>query len=103
MVGMSDGRVAPRLAERRQPVIVMATLGLGDAIISVAGLSFLGLGATLPTPEWGLEISNARVFLVNAWIAGFNGAAIALTVLAVNIFGDGLREALDPQASMWAR
>jgi peptide/nickel transport system permease protein len=99
-IGMSEWRVMLRhvLPNIVGAIIVMITLGFGDAIISAAGLSFLGLGATAPTPDWGLEASNARTYLKSApWISGFNGLALALTVLAVNLFGDGLREALDPQ------
>jgi peptide/nickel transport system permease protein len=99
-IGMSEWRIMFRhvMPNVIGPVIVLITLGFGDAIISAAGLSFLGLGATAPTPDWGLEASNAREYLANApWISGFNGLALALTVLAINVFGDGMREALDPR------
>lgn len=80
------------------PVLVLATLGLGSAVLSVAALSFLGLGAAPPTPEWGLLISDGRGVLRNAWwVATFPGLFIMLTVLAVNLIGDGLRDALDPR------
>jgi peptide/nickel transport system permease protein len=99
-IGMTEWRIMFRhvMPNVLGPVIVLITLGFGDAIISAAGLSFLGLGATAPTPDWGLEASNAREYLANApWISGFNGLALALTVLAINVFGDGMREALDPR------
>ena len=80
------------------PVLVLATLGLGSAVLSVAALSFLGLGAAPPTPEWGLLISDGRGVLRRSWwVATFPGLAIMVTVLAVNLIGDGLRDALDPR------
>ena len=80
------------------PVLVLATLGLGSAVLSVAALSFLGLGAAPPTPEWGLLISDGRGVLRRAWwVATFPGFAIMVTVLAVNLMGDGLRDAMDPR------
>ena len=80
------------------PLIVQATLGIATAIIEAAALGFLGLGAQPPTPEWGLMLTDARNFLLNApWAMIFPGAAIMVTVLGFNLFGDGLRDALDPQ------
>jgi peptide/nickel transport system permease protein len=80
------------------PVLVLATLGLGGAVLSVAALSFLGLGAVPPTPEWGLLISDGRGVLRRSWwVATFPGLAIMVTVLSVNLIGDGLRDALDPR------
>jgi ABC-type dipeptide/oligopeptide/nickel transport system permease subunit len=80
------------------PVIVQATLGVGDAILSSAALSFLGLGAQPPTPEWGLMIASSREFVTSAWwIVTFPGIAILLAVLGFNLFGDGLRDVLDPR------
>lgn len=80
------------------PILVLATLGLGSAVLSVAALSFLGLGAAPPTPEWGLLISDGRGVLRRAWwVATFPGFAIMVTVLAVNLMGDGLRDAMDPR------
>jgi peptide/nickel transport system permease protein len=77
---------------------VQATLGIATAIIEAAALGFLGLGAQPPTPEWGLMLTDARNFLLNApWAMIFPGVAIMLTVLGFNLFGDGLRDALDPQ------
>lgn len=80
------------------PVIVLSTLSLGTAIIVASGLSFLGLGAKPPTPEWGSMLSDGRQFLQsNWWVATFPGVAILITVIAVNLLGDGLRDALDPK------
>lgn len=80
------------------PIIIQTTLSIGRAIINAAGLSFLGLGAQPPTPEWGAMLSNGQDFLRNApWIATFPGIAIALLVLGFNLVGDGLRDAFDPR------
>lgn len=79
------------------PVIVTGALGVGNAIMLEAGLSFLGLGIPAPTPSWGNLIANGRDALVSApWISTFPGLAVALSVVACNLFGDGLRDALDP-------
>lgn len=104
-VGMSDARIMLRhiLPNIVSPILIMATLGLGGAILAAAGLSFLGLGAERPSPEWGLELSSSRHLLRSSWwISTFNGLAIAITVLSINLLGDGLREALDPQAGAWS-
>ncbi|MFW5988500.1 MAG: ABC transporter permease, partial [bacterium] len=80
------------------PIIIQTTLSIGRAIINAAGLSFLGLGAQPPTPEWGAMLSNGQDFLRNApWIATFPGIAIALLVLGFNLVGDGFRDAFDPR------
>jgi ABC-type dipeptide/oligopeptide/nickel transport system permease subunit len=80
------------------PVMVQATLGVGEAILSSAALSFLGLGAQPPTPEWGLMIASSREFITNAWwIVTFPGLATLFAVLGFNLFGDGLRDILDPK------
>ncbi|MFO1444523.1 ABC transporter permease [Bacillus sp. Bva_UNVM-123] len=80
------------------PIIVQGTLRLATAILSAAGLSFLGLGAQPPSPEWGTMLSNGRDFLFSApYIALFPGLAISILVLGFNIFGDGLRDAFDPR------
>ncbi|GGB52799.1 ABC transporter permease [Fictibacillus barbaricus] len=80
------------------PIIVQATLRLATAILSAAGLSFLGLGAQPPSPEWGTMLSSGRDFLFSApFIALFPGIAISILVLGFNIFGDGLRDAFDPR------
>jgi peptide/nickel transport system permease protein len=80
------------------PLIVLATLGMAAAIITGSALSFLGLGIKPPTPEWGNMLAEGREFLQHAWwVAFFPGAAIMLTVLSINLLGDGLRDALDPR------
>ncbi|MDB4895660.1 MAG: binding-protein-dependent transport system inner rane component [Firmicutes bacterium] len=83
------------------PVIVLSTLGIAGAILSGAALSFLGLGAQPPTPEWGAVLSDGRNYLRQAWwISTFPGLAIMVTVLSVNLLGDGLRDALDPRMKL---
>jgi peptide/nickel transport system permease protein len=80
------------------PIIVVATLGIAAAILWAAALSFLGLGSQPPTPEWGRMLSEGRNFLREQWwIATFPGLAIMITVLAMNLLGDGLRDVLDPR------
>ncbi|HLW61371.1 MAG TPA: nickel transporter permease [bacterium] len=80
------------------PIIVAATLGMGSAILAAAALSFIGLGSQPPTPEWGRMLSEGRDYLRDAWwISTFPGIAIMLTVLGVNMLGDGLRDVLDPR------
>jgi dipeptide transport system permease protein len=80
------------------PVIVTATLGFSDAILTAAALGFLGLGAQPPTPEWGTMLASARDYIERAnWVVTLPGVAILTTVLAINLMGDGLRDALDPR------
>jgi len=80
------------------PVIIQASMDLGGVILTAASLSFLGLGAQPPTPEWGLMISTSRNYFLNAWwYSIFPGLAIFITVLVFNLVGDGLREVLDPR------
>lgn len=80
------------------PIIVQSTLGIASAILEAAGLSFLGLGAQPPSPEWGALVSGGRAWILTApWLVTFPGIAIFLTVLGFNLFGDGLRDALDPR------
>ncbi|MGH6945000.1 MAG: ABC transporter permease subunit [Geminicoccaceae bacterium] len=80
------------------PLIVQATLGFSNAILDAAALGFLGLGAQPPTPEWGTMLADAREFVLRAWwVVTFPGIAILITVLAFNVMGDGLRDALDPK------
>jgi peptide/nickel transport system permease protein len=82
------------------PLLVAATLGVGDVILLEAGLSFLGLGIQPPTPSWGGMVLDARPLIVSApWTAIFPGAAIVLTVLSVNLIGDALQAALDPRSA----
>lgn len=79
------------------PIVVLATLSIGLAILTAAGLSFVGLGAQPPTPEWGDMLNDAQNYLQQAWwMAVFPGAAIMLVVVGLNLLGDGLREILDP-------
>ncbi|MBI2720023.1 MAG: ABC transporter permease subunit [Rhizobiales bacterium] len=80
------------------PLIVQAALGISDAILEAAGLGFLGLGAQPPTPEWGAMLADSREFITAApWIMASPGLAILITVLSINLMGDGLRDALDPR------
>ena len=80
------------------PLIVVATLGVSTAVLAAAGLSFLGLGAQPPTPEWGFMLASGRELISRApWMMFFPGCAIAVTVLGFNLLGDGIREALDPR------
>ncbi|MCH7931950.1 MAG: ABC transporter permease subunit [Proteobacteria bacterium] len=80
------------------PLIVQATLSFSSAILDAAALGFLGMGAQPPTPEWGTMLADAREFVQRAWwVVTFPGLAILVTVLALNLLGDGLRDALDPR------
>jgi dipeptide transport system permease protein len=80
------------------PLIVQATLGFSTAILDAAALGFLGMGAQPPTPEWGAMLANALQFIQRAWwVVTFPGVTILLTVLAFNLAGDGLRDAMDPK------
>jgi peptide/nickel transport system permease protein len=80
------------------PLIVQTSLCLATAILDAAGLSFLGLGAQPPTPEWGAMLNDGRELLLKApWVMTFPGLAIFLVALGFNLFGDGLRDALDPR------
>lgn len=99
-VGASDMRIIFKyiIPNSLAPIIVQATLGVAGAILSIAGLSFLGLGIQPPLPEWGAMLSNARTYIRDAWhITVIPGAGIMLTILALNVVGDGLRDALDPR------
>src|SRR5690349_14521861 len=89
------GTILPNCAA---PLIVQATLGFSNAILDAAALGFLGLGAQPPTPEWGSMLASALEFIQRApWVVTFPGLAILVTVLAFNLVGDGLRDALDPK------
>ena len=80
------------------PIIVQAALSFSNAILDAAALGFLGMGAQPPTPEWGTMLAESREFILRAWwVVTFPGLAILITVLAVNLMGDGLRDALDPK------
>lgn len=80
------------------PLIVQATLSFSNAILDAAALGFLGMGAQPPTPEWGTMLAEAQEFVLRAWwVVTFPGLAILITVLAINLIGDGLRDAIDPK------
>ena len=99
-VGSNDLRIMFKhvVPNSLSPVIVQITLSLAGAILAAAGLSFLGLGAQPPTAEWGSMLNSARPFIRDAhWAVTFPGLAIMITVLALNLVGDGLRDALDPR------
>ncbi len=101
-LGSSGWRVIGRhlLPNAAGPILVAATLAVGDVILLEAGLSFLGLGIQPPTPSWGGMVLDARPLMLQApWTALFPGAAIVLTVFAVNLIGDALQAALDPRAA----
>lgn len=99
-VGASDFRIIFHhiLPNCLAPIIVQMTLGVASAILSTASLSFIGLGIAPPTPEWGSMLSAGRQYIRDAWhIVIFPGAAIMITIFGLNLFGDGLRDALDPK------
>jgi peptide/nickel transport system permease protein len=83
------------------PILVMASMGVANAILAGAALSFLGLGAQAPAPEWGTSLADARQFIrLGWWVGMFPGLAIAITVLGANLMGDGIRDALDPKLKL---
>ncbi|MGQ0571224.1 MAG: nickel transporter permease [Armatimonadota bacterium] len=99
-LGCGDSRILLRhlLPNVGSAIFVLATLRVGTAILTTASLSFLGLGAQPPTPEWGAMLAMGRSYIRRAWwLTFFPGLAIALTVLALNLLGDGLRDILDPR------
>ena len=99
-VGATDRNIifSQILPNAMAPLIVEVTMAIAGAILSIAGLSFLGLGIQPPLPEWGAMLTNARGYIRDAWhITVFPGLVILITILALNIFGDGLRDALDPK------
>jgi peptide/nickel transport system permease protein len=99
-IGVSRRRIMFRhiLPNCLSPIIVQATLDMGYIILAIAGLGFLGLGTQPPAADWGVMVSDGReFFMIQWWISTFSGAAIFLTVLAFNLVGDGIREALDPK------
>ena len=99
-MGQPDSRIIVRhvLANAWAPIIVLSTLSIGQAIIYAAGLSFIGLGTQPPDADWGVMLTSGREYLRDApWLGFFPGFAILITVLAFNLFGDGLRDALDPR------
>lgn len=99
-VGANDFRIISKyiLPNCMAPIIVQGTLGVATAILSAAGLSFIGLGIQPPDPEWGAMLSTARIYIRDAWwMAIFPGLAIMITIFGLNLLGDGLRDALDPR------
>ena len=99
-LGSQDGRVLLRhvLPNAFTPWLVVATLDMARVIVTESALSFLGLGVQPPTPTWGGMLADGRVYLSTAWwLATFPGLAILITVLGINLFGDGLRDTLDPR------
>lgn len=99
-VGATDRNIifSQILPNAMAPLIVEVTMAIAGAILSIAGLSFLGLGIQPPLPEWGAMLTNARGYIRDAWhITVFPGLVILITILALNIIGDGLRDALDPK------
>ena len=99
-VGSSDLRIILKhiIPNSLSPLIVQATLGVASAILTAAGLSFIGLGIQPPVPEWGAMLSSGRTFIRDyPYMTMFPGLAIMITILALNFLGDGLRDALDPK------
>lgn len=100
VVGLKPGRILLRhiIPNAIGPLIVLVTLDVGNAIITFAGLSFLGLGVVPPTPEWGSMVAEGRELVEQWWVAAFPGFAILTVVLGFNFLGDGVRDWLDPKA-----
>jgi peptide/nickel transport system permease protein len=102
VVGAKDVRIMTRyiMPNMLGPILVYTTLGLGGAIMTTAGLSYIGLGAQPPSPEWGAMLNYGRSYLRTAWwMSIYPGLAVFIVVLCINVFGDGLRDALDPKTS----
>jgi peptide/nickel transport system permease protein len=100
VVGLKPARILLRhvIPNAIGPLIVLVTLDIGNAIITFAGLSFLGLGVVPPTPEWGSMVAEGRELVEQWWVAAFPGFAILTVVLGFNFLGDGVRDYLDPKA-----
>jgi peptide/nickel transport system permease protein len=99
-IGASNYRIVVRhiVPSILAPVVVLATVSTGWAIIIGASLNFLGMGVQYPTPEWGSDLNSGRDYLQIAWwLSTFPGLAIMVTILCINLLGDGLREVLDPR------
>ncbi len=99
-IGVKDRKIILKhiLPNAMAPLIVQATLGVASAILSAAALSFIGLGIQPPTPEWGAMLSAGRSYIRDYWhLVTFPGVTIMITIFALNLFGDGLRDALDPR------
>jgi peptide/nickel transport system permease protein len=98
-IGVSDSRILARhiLPNAMAPIIVLMTLSVAGAILASAALNYLGLGASPPTPDWGLMLAESRNYIRHGWwLVLFPGVAIMITVIAINALGDGLRDAFDP-------
>jgi peptide/nickel transport system permease protein len=100
VVGLSPARILLRhiIPNSVGPLVVLVTLDVGNAIITFAGLSFLGLGVVPPTPEWGSMVAEGRELVEQWWVAAFPGFAILTIVLGFNFLGDGVRDWLDPKS-----
>jgi peptide/nickel transport system permease protein len=100
VVGLSPARILVRhiIPNSVGPLVVLVTLDVGNAIITFAGLSFLGLGVIPPTPEWGSMVSEGRELIEQWWVATFPGLAILSIVVGFNFLGDGIRDWLDPKS-----
>lgn len=100
VVGLTPARILLRhiIPNAIGPLVVLVTLNVGNAIITFAGLSFLGLGVVPPTPEWGSMVAEGRELVEQWWVAAFPGLAILTVVLGFNFLGDGIRDWLDPKA-----
>lgn len=101
--GASQGWVLTRhiIPNCLAPVLIQITLGIGEAILTASSLSFIGLGAQPPTPEWGAMISTARIYALDQWwYVAFPGMAIFITVVGFNLLGDGIRDLLDPRSKI---
>ena len=99
-VGAGDFTILSRyiLPNALAPIMVQVSLGIGDSILAVAGLSYLGLGVQPPYPEWGAILTTAKTYMRDAWhISLFPGAFLVIAVIAFNLLGDGLRDAMDPK------
>lgn len=99
-IGANDFKIITKfvIPNSLAPIIVQGTLGVANAILTIASLSFVGLGVQAPTPEWGAMLSNARSYMRESWhITVIPGIAIMLAILSLNLMGDGLRDALDPK------
>ena len=99
-IGANDVRIIAKhiMPNSMAPIIVQGTLGVANAILAAAGLSFIGLGIQPPTPEWGAMLSQGRQFIRDYWhMTTFPGIAIMTTIFGLNLLGDGLRDALDPR------
>lgn len=99
-IGATDWQIITKhvMPNAMSPIIVQISMRIGGTIITAAGMSFLGLGIPLPTPEWGAMLSEGRQYIRNSpWMTLFPGLAILVTVISFNLMGDGLRDALDPK------